>query len=112
MNVDQLKEHLEICPDWAPTDPRGTFLSLALAGEAGELANLFKKEWRDGFNAERRVKIIKEASDIVAYALMLANHLNVDLIDEAMKGILEFETRPEWPILLEKLRKRQEENVA
>lgn len=46
------------------------FLALALCGEAGELANFVKKEWRDG--VEHGEEIDAEIADVVLYAVMLA----------------------------------------
>lgn len=43
------------------------FLGLALAGEAGELANKIKKEWRDGESQELRTDILKELADNLLY---------------------------------------------
>lgn len=44
---------------------RKAFLALALAGEAGELANLIKKLWRDGFVNEHSVR--EEIADVRIY---------------------------------------------
>lgn len=58
------------------------FLSLALCGEAGELANYIKKRWRDGTINDLPIKL--EIADVVAYAMMLAHEMGMspqDLID-------------------------------
>lgn len=104
MSKVNIAEHLEVCPDWGPSDPRGTFLSTALAGEAGELANLYKKEWRDGHSVERRIRIVKELGDVGCYALMLAHHLGVDFMELIEASFFEFEGRPEYKKLLSKMR--------
>lgn len=48
--IDIYKLHQEMTahlfPSYSNTDER--FLALALCGEAGELANMIKKRWRDG----------------------------------------------------------------
>jgi NTP pyrophosphatase (non-canonical NTP hydrolase) len=103
---EMIKDHMEVCPDFSPPDPRGTFLALAHAGEAGELANLFKKEWRDGRTAERMQKIIKEMADCRAYMLMLERHMGVDLDAMVEATLIEFEQRPEYQKLLEDRRRR------
>ena len=56
------------------------FLTLAICGEAGELANLVKKLWRgDQIDAE---EIRDEIADIRIYLEHIARHLHFDL-DEA-----------------------------
>jgi NTP pyrophosphatase (non-canonical NTP hydrolase) len=104
MDKINLIEHMEIVPDWAPSDPRGTFLAGALVGEAGELNNIFKKEWRDGHGVERKAAMVKELGDVAAYALMLAHHLGVDLMQIAEASFLEFESRPQYKKLLKRVR--------
>ena len=47
------------------------FLALGLVGEAGELANFIKKRWRDG--EPHTDDIRKEAADVLAYTIMLAD---------------------------------------
>lgn len=111
MTPDKFKEHMEVCPDWAPPDPRGTFLSLAMAGEAGELANMFKKEWRDGAGIVPVEKITAELFDIGAYAFMLSFHLNVDFVAGVEKALLDFEQRPKYQSLLAAMRKRRAEQT-
>ena len=83
------------------------YLALNLAGEAGELANVVKKLWRSdqsvgqpaGFSiigAASRKVIGDEMADVVITAIVLANHLGIDIeeevtaklavIDERLKG--------------------------
>lgn len=110
-DLDIPDEHMLLCPMWAPPDPRGTFLALALAGEAGELANLFKKEWRDGLSLEHRAKMIDELGNVMAYVRMMAKHLGVDAMAESERKLLEFEQRPEYPKLLGEAKRRTNEAV-
>lgn len=51
------------------------FLTLGLAGEAGEVANFVKKRWRDGDGHDEDIR--KEIADVCAYAFMLANTMGM-----------------------------------
>jgi NTP pyrophosphatase (non-canonical NTP hydrolase) len=51
------------------------FLTLGLAGEAGEVANFVKKRWRDGDGHDDDIR--KEIADVCAYAFMLANTMGM-----------------------------------
>lgn len=64
------------------------FLSAALCGEAGEIANLVKKLWREKKwskvvekdQARHYVEEVKdELADVLIYLLIIANRLEVDL---------------------------------
>jgi NTP pyrophosphatase (non-canonical NTP hydrolase) len=74
------------------TDRRHTyFLTLALAGEVGELCNLIKKWWRDDkLNPEYK----EEMADVYIYLRLLAEQLGVDLDFEARKKMEKVKTRP------------------
>ena len=74
------------------------YLALSLAGEAGELANFMKKIWRkhpsvgdrDGFAAiddSDRARIADELADVVMLAVVLANHLSIDIDDELARKL-------------------------
>jgi NTP pyrophosphatase (non-canonical NTP hydrolase) len=58
---------------------RRRFLALALCGESGELANVVKKQWRDG--KDRTKKARAELCDVLAYGLMLGNDLGWSVSD-------------------------------
>jgi NTP pyrophosphatase (non-canonical NTP hydrolase) len=63
--------------------PEGAFtpveLCLALCGEAGELANLFKKVRRGDFTlSDARQQILNEIADIITYADLLCTSLHAD----------------------------------
>lgn len=60
-------------PPFSNTDER--FLALALCGEAGELANLIKKRWRD--NADLTEEIRDELADIRVYLELLAHCFSI-----------------------------------
>ena len=52
------------------------FLALAIAGEAGELANLVKKKWQG--DAVDQQSLREEIADIRIYLEHLARHLHID----------------------------------
>lgn len=53
--------------------------ALAIAGEAGELANLVKKIERGDFTiAESRQAVLYEMADVMTYCFLLASHLDAD----------------------------------
>ena len=99
-------EHLAVSPHWIPEDPRGIFLSTALAGEVGELANIFNKQWRDGQTEERRKQALGELADVGAYAFMLARHLGTNLQNLVADKMREVERRPEYQELVRKHNER------
>jgi NTP pyrophosphatase (non-canonical NTP hydrolase) len=92
---EELRAHLDKHLNWAPAGAdRLRFLILALCGEAGELANLAKKQWRDG--GDRREEMISEIADVANYTAMLAMHLGIDLQSAMLKKLIEVEQRPSW----------------
>jgi NTP pyrophosphatase (non-canonical NTP hydrolase) len=62
------------------------FLTLAICGESGELANLVKKEWRG--DAIHKEAVRDEMADIRIYLEHLATHLGIDL-DQACERKLD-----------------------
>lgn len=95
--MDELKDHLREHLHWGPLDgpEKLRFMTLALCGEAGELANLIKKDWR-GDAGDRRQKIVEELADVANYAFMLAEGLGVDLPAAMLRKLKEVEQRAEW----------------
>lgn len=61
----RLQQHLR----WGNLEgeERLRFLALALAGEAGELCDVIKKQWRDGH--DRRDLLVDELADVANYTL-------------------------------------------
>lgn len=61
-------------PAYSNTDER--FLALALCGEAGELANIIKKRWRDGVDLHEEA--CDEIADIRVYLELLAKCFDIE----------------------------------
>lgn len=61
-------------------------LALSLCGEAGELANLVKKQWRGDVDPNFVDKLKDELGDVYAYLRLnaLAHNLNLDEIFETV----------------------------
>ncbi len=91
MTIDIFELHQKMTahlfPTYSNTDER--FLALALCGEAGELANLIKKRWRDGKDLSEEVK--DEIADIRVYLELLAKCFDIEgsKLDERVKQKLE-----------------------
>lgn len=76
MNIYELHEKMtgNLFPAYSNTDER--FLALALCGEAGELANMIKKRWRD--NADLSNEIRDEIADIRVYLELIAKCFGIE----------------------------------
>jgi NTP pyrophosphatase (non-canonical NTP hydrolase) len=61
-------------PPYSNEDER--FLALALCGEAGELANMIKKRWRDG--ADLTEEIRDEIADCRVYLELMAKKFGIE----------------------------------
>lgn len=59
--------------------PLGFYLAAALAGEAGELMNKIKKEFRDGRSPERHGEILDEMGDVLCYLAVLCESRGTSL---------------------------------
>jgi NTP pyrophosphatase (non-canonical NTP hydrolase) len=69
---EKMTSHL--FPAFSNQDER--FLALALCGEAGELANMVKKRWRD--NVDLTEEIRDEIADVRVYLELLAKCFDVE----------------------------------
>lgn len=62
--------------EYGQTGKDKRFLALAICGEAGELANFIKKEWRD--NSDHSEAIKDEIADIRLYLELLAQVYGIE----------------------------------
>lgn len=65
---------------------------LGLAGEAGEVLDLFKKFWYQGHEPDD-VKVVEELGDVLYYAAMAAAALGVPLSDVANANVVKLRER-------------------
>jgi NTP pyrophosphatase (non-canonical NTP hydrolase) len=70
----------KLFPMFSSQDER--FLTLALCGEVGELANMVKKRWRDGVDLTEEIR--DELADIRVYLELLAHQFDIsgELLDQ------------------------------
>lgn len=92
-NLDEIKEKLRqfaIARDWDQFhSPKN--LSMALAGEVGELLELFQwltEEQSNNLSREQRGAVEEEVADVFLYLLRLADKLGVDLLKAANSKII------------------------
>ena len=62
-----------------PKETALAYLTLGLAGEAGEIDNKAKKLIRDGDNPAKRAEITKELGDVCWYIAVLSKELGANL---------------------------------
>jgi NTP pyrophosphatase (non-canonical NTP hydrolase) len=94
----QLHERMtgHLFPAYSSKDER--FLALALCGEAGELANIIKKRWRDGVDLSEEAR--DEIADCRVYLELLAkcfdiegSKLDAHVQDKLTRVVQKFEAR-------------------
>jgi NTP pyrophosphatase (non-canonical NTP hydrolase) len=95
---EQMTAHL--FPAYSSTDER--FLTLALCGECGELANMIKKRWRDGVDLTPEIR--EEICDIRVYLELIAkcfdiegDKLDMAVIDKLKKVVEKHKVRLSAP---------------
>jgi len=92
-DLDEIKEKLRqfaMARDWDQFhSPKN--LSMALAGEVGELIELFQwltEEQSNNLSREQRGAVEEEVADVFLYLLRLADKLGVDLLKAANNKII------------------------
>jgi len=92
-DLDEIKEKLRqfaLARDWEQFhSPKN--LSMALAGEVGELLELFQwltEEQSKNLTRVQRKAVEEEVADVFLYLLRLADRLGVDLLEAAKNKII------------------------
>jgi NTP pyrophosphatase (non-canonical NTP hydrolase) len=89
INIFELHEKMtaHLFPAYANQDER--FLALAICGEAGELANMIKKRWRDDADLSEDIK--DEIADIRVYLELMAKCFGIsgEKLDQRVQQKLE-----------------------
>ena len=89
-----LREYQELATRFAlPTAKNREYLSLGLAGEAGEVASLVAKAVRDSDGNVNRESLKKELGDVLWFVAALAEHYNLDMLDIAVGNINKLRSR-------------------
>ncbi len=90
--LNEIKENLRkfaLARDWGQFhSPKN--LSMALAGEAGELLEVFQwltEEQSRHLTQEQRKAAVEEMADVFLYLLRLADQMDVDLLEAATRKI-------------------------
>lgn len=92
-DLNEIKEKLRefaMARDWDQFhSPKN--LSMALAGEVGELLELFQwltEEQSNNLSREQRTAVEEEVADVFLYLLRLADKLGIDLLSAANNKII------------------------
>lgn len=91
--------HKAVLAERAGTEEDVLFCSLAIAGEAGELANLAKKLWRKRWGwdpGDLTEEMKKEAADIYIYLIHFSDAIGFDLDEAAEEKWNEVKQRKEF----------------
>lgn len=97
INIFELHQKMTagLFPAYSNEDER--FLSLALCGEVGELANKIKKRWRDGVDLSEEIR--DEIADARVYLELLAKCFDIEgakLDERVQKKLAEVVKRREF----------------
>lgn len=79
-----------------PEDVAIAYVTMGLAGEAGEISNKVKKIYRDQngvINAEGREDLAKELGDVLWYVAMMSKELGYSLEEVALKNVEKLQSR-------------------
>ena len=87
-----LQEEFEAYQRAAFPEREPRFFALELCGEAGELANLEKKEWK-GSAAPSGAEYADEAADVLIAVLNYANERGIDLAQAVREKMAEIDRR-------------------
>lgn len=82
-----------------PTALTKEYLSLGLAGEAGEVASLFAKAVRDSDGVVDSDKLVKELGDVQWFVAVMAYKYGISLQDLAQANVKKIESRKERGVL-------------
>lgn len=89
-----LREYQELAARFAlPTSLNREYLSLGLAGEAGEVASLVAKAVRDNNGNVNRESLKKELGDVLWFVAVLGSQYNLDMLDIAVGNINKLRSR-------------------
>lgn len=89
-----LREYQELAAKFAlPSAQNREYLSLGLAGEAGEVASLVAKAVRDSDGSVNRESLKKELGDVLWFVAVLGQHYNIDMLDIAVSNINKLRSR-------------------
>lgn len=94
----KLNEYQEKAAETAlyPREVAIAYVTMGLAGEAGEISNKIKKIYRDNggvLNAEGKADLAKELGDVLWYVAMLAKEIGYSLEDVALKNVEKLQSR-------------------
>jgi NTP pyrophosphatase (non-canonical NTP hydrolase) len=112
--VKEFDSHFEIEKENENTVENLIYNALALAGEAGEVANAAKKIWRDGNTPKRMDDVEEELVDVMIYLCKIIIVGEIDFKAAFEKKFAKlydlWESKQAWErqaLLREKLRKEQ-----
>ena len=91
MDLNQYEEFRRSTEQYNLSLPKDVYAALGLVGEAGEVADKIKKQYRDSIDVDD--DIILELGDCLWYLCMLANELNMSLEDIMERNVAKLKDR-------------------